>query len=54
MSDANTNKFKDPKIVIAGLRQQIDVLRAELQAAGKDSDEPAIPPAMDDLVKYVE
>ena len=52
-NDANINEHTDPKMVIAGLRQQIDVLKAELQAAGKDADEPDIPLSMDDLAMYV-
>ena len=36
-NDANVNEHTDPKIVIAGLKQQIDVLKAELKATGKRS-----------------
>lgn len=52
-NDANINEHTDPKIVIAGLRQQIDMLKAELKATGKDPDEPDIPLSVDDLAMYV-
>lgn len=52
-NDALVNEHTDPKIVIAGLRQQIDILKAELKATGKDPDEPDKPLSVDDLTMYV-
>jgi hypothetical protein len=52
-NDANVNEHTDPKIVIAGLRQQIDMLKAELKASGKNPDEPDIPLSVDELSMYV-
>ena len=52
-NDALVNEHTDPKIVIAGLRQQIDLLKAELKATGKDPDEPDVPLSVEDLAMYV-
>lgn len=52
-NDANINEHTDPKIVIAGLRQQIDMLKAELRATGKEPDEPEVPLSVDDLAMYI-
>lgn len=52
-NDANINEHTDPKIVIAGLKQQIDLLKAELRAAGKEPDEPPRPLGPDDIELYV-
>lgn len=51
-NDANINEHTDPKLVIAGLRQQIDMLKAELRSSGKEPDEPDVPLSVDDLAMY--
>jgi hypothetical protein len=52
-NEANVNEHTDPKIVIAGLRQQIDILKAELRNSGKEPDEPARPLEPEEIAMYV-